>query len=99
MNTPHDDIIVSFTQGLVDAVLSAVGRDGVASVFAGGSAAVGELSYCEVDGRLEIYSDVDLYVVLEDGADAEQARAAARAGGQEDRLGYLVAKQPLDARL
>jgi hypothetical protein len=78
MKTPHDDIIVSFIQGLVDTVLSAVGQDAVRSVFAGGSAAVGDLSYCEVDGRLEIFSDVDLYVVLKDGVDPDEARASAR---------------------
>lgn len=47
----------------------------IACIFAGGSLARGEVWAAARDGVLEIYSDVDLYVVV----DAPKARAAVRA--------------------
>jgi hypothetical protein len=49
----------------------------VAGVFAGGSVARESVWAATVDGVLEIYSDVDLYVVLARDRDAATVRAAA----------------------
>lgn len=78
MTTPIDDIISSFTDGLLDKLLSVLGREALTSVFVAGSAACGEVSYAQVGGKTEIYSDVDVYVVVTDPAGLERARKQAR---------------------
>ncbi|MCK5619392.1 MAG: hypothetical protein KAJ17_08325 [Candidatus Krumholzibacteria bacterium] len=72
------DIIPRFVDQLVSTILDELGRDGVRAVFAGGSVARGEISYCAADSGVDIYSDVDLYVVVGDGVDLEDARRRAR---------------------
>jgi len=64
------------------AVVAAVGEANVVTVFAGGSAARGDVAWFEGDG-LEIYSDLDLYVVVADGVDATTARTAARRAARD----------------
>jgi hypothetical protein len=56
----------------------------VALVFAGGSLARGAVWAARVDGILEIYSDVDLYVVVEKHAEAAIVRAAVDAALRDD---------------
>ena len=86
MSTPIDDILSSYTDGLVEEILSALGRDAVNSLFLGGSAAAGEVSWFDGGGRAEVYSDVDLYVVLKRPDGLQQARAAAIACGSRGLL-------------
>ena len=50
----------------------------IAVIFAGGSLGRGEVWASQVDGCLEVYSDVDLYVVARSPSDADGIRAAAR---------------------
>jgi len=79
MSTPENkDIVARFTDELVGLVLSALGRSAVSCVFVGGSAATGEVSCCNVGGECEVYSDVDLFVVVGEGVDLEGARRTVR---------------------
>jgi hypothetical protein len=78
MSDPSVDIIARFTDSVVSRVLDELGRDNVRSVFLGGSVAGGEASYCVAEDGLEVYSDVDLYVVVGEGVEAETARQRAR---------------------
>ncbi|MDH4037635.1 MAG: nucleotidyltransferase domain-containing protein [Candidatus Krumholzibacteria bacterium] len=50
----------------------------VALIFAGGSLARGAVWACDVAGTLEVYSDIDLYVVVEDPSFVAAVQAAAR---------------------
>lgn len=50
----------------------------IACIFAGGSLGRGEVWASEADGVVEVYSDIDLYVIACDGADASSIRAAAK---------------------
>jgi len=50
----------------------------IAGIFAGGSLGRGEVWACEVDGRLDVYSDVDLYVVARAPSDVDGLRAAVK---------------------
>jgi len=50
----------------------------IASIFAGGSLGRGEVWAAENDGGLDVYSDVDLYVVARAPSDVGAIRAAAR---------------------
>lgn len=82
---------------MVDKVVSTIGKDSVRSIFVSGSAASGEISYCEIDGTFEIYSDVDLYVVLTPGANAIRARAVLRGVASEYPVagsGYVFCRGP-----
>ena len=53
-------------------------QDAIACIFAGGSLARGEVWCARIDDELEVYSDVDLYVVVsEEGLAAVRSAAAA----------------------
>jgi hypothetical protein len=78
MSAPRNDIITRFVDDLVARVVSGIGEKHVRSVFVGGSVAVGEELLCRVDDVFEIYSDVDLYVVVDDAVDLQGARRLAR---------------------
>ncbi|HEX5133630.1 MAG TPA: hypothetical protein VFX92_14240 [Candidatus Krumholzibacteria bacterium] len=51
----------------------------ITGIFAGGSVARGEVWAAEVAGVHEIYSDIDLYVLVADGASLEAVRRVMRA--------------------
>jgi hypothetical protein len=78
MNDPSIDIITRFTDDIVSRVSSELGRENLRSVFFGGSVAGGEVSYCVTERGVEIYSDVDLYIVVGDDVQLEDARRRAR---------------------
>lgn len=97
MTDPANDIIARFADALVARVISALGEEHVSSVFLGGSVAAGEALWCHADGVIEIFSDVDLYVVVDDGIDPYDARQRARevgAGVQLDGPGYQFHRPP-----
>ncbi len=77
-------VVNRFAEALTAQILERIGRDAVDVVFAGGSLATGRIAFYRSD-VLEIYSDVDLYVVLRDhahedaGADAGLHAATAAA--------------------
>jgi hypothetical protein len=55
-------------------------------IFAGGSLARGAPWAAELDGKLEVYSDIDLYVVVEDVAFMDGVRAAVRAAIRQEEV-------------
>jgi predicted nucleotidyltransferase len=72
------EAIQRYARTLSASVVEAAGADAVETVFVGGSVARGEVAAYRSDEGLEVYSDVDLYVVLAEGADEDTARTAAR---------------------
>jgi hypothetical protein len=54
-------------------------RGSIASIFAGGSLARSEVWATTIEGSVEIYSDVDIYVVVSDASHAGAVAAACRA--------------------
>ncbi len=97
MNNPCHDIIARHTDDLVGRVLSAVGEQNVRSVFVAGSVARDEMSYCIAEDVVEVYSDVDLYVVVGDEVDLEAVRRGAReaaAGVPLEAPGYRICSGP-----
>jgi hypothetical protein len=94
---PSNDIITRFVDDLVERVLSSIGEDNVLSVFVGGSVAGGEEMYCDAGDMVEIYSDVDLYVVVGESVDLGEARRGGRVGAAEIPLvgpGYRFHRGP-----
>lgn len=85
MSDPSKDIISQFVDDLVATVLDELGSNNVRSVFAGGSLARGEMSYCATDTGIDIYSDVDLHVVVTDNVDLASARHRVRSSAAEVR--------------
>jgi hypothetical protein len=63
---------------LARALVSHAPAGSIASIFSGGSLGRGEVWAAEIDGTLEIYSDIDLYVVSAEDASAGALRATAR---------------------
>lgn len=97
MRNPSIDIITRFVDTLVSKILGELGAENVRSIFLGGSVAGGEASYCAAKEGLEIYSDVDLYVVVGSDVELETARARAREAAAEVPLagdGYLFYRAP-----
>jgi hypothetical protein len=72
------DILVSFSRRITERVLEELGRDSVRSVFLSGSTVRGEVSAYQAGDVLEIYSDVDVWVIMNDGADIPAARSRVR---------------------
>jgi hypothetical protein len=71
------DAVHARARTVATAVLDALGARTVESMFIGGGVARGDLAWLE-SHELEIYSDLDLYVVVADGTDTVAARDAAR---------------------
>jgi predicted nucleotidyltransferase len=97
MSDPSVDIITRLTDTLVSTILDELGRENVRSIFLGGSVAGGEASYCVTKEGLEVFSDVDLYVVVGDGVESETARRRAREAAARVTLvgdGYRFYRAP-----
>lgn len=75
---PAYDSLYQRAADLAAAITAASGPAAIRTIFAGGSLGTGEVSAREVDGRLEIYSDVDLYVVIADARDRVRVAKLAR---------------------
>lgn len=71
------DLVHEHARELTRRVLAAA-PGAVRTVFAGGSLARGQIAGFDDDGVAEIYSDVDLYVVLAEGTDGETLRGVIR---------------------
>jgi len=72
------EAIQRYARTLSASVVEAAGADAVEAVFVGGSVARGDVAAYRSEEGLEVYSDVDLYVILTEGADEDTARRAAR---------------------
>jgi len=66
--------VAARADSLAQAILGAVGADDIVSIFAGGSAASGDIAAYDTGERIEIYSDIDLYVVVRDGCGEDTIR-------------------------
>ncbi len=69
-------------------------QDAIACIFAGGSLARGEAWYARIDGELEVYSDVDLYVVVDDEAKLAAVRSAAASLATPEAGGVRFLRPP-----
>jgi hypothetical protein len=79
---------------IADAIVRRAPAGSVALVFAGGSLGRGRVWAARVGERLEVYSDIDLYVVVSEPTHADAVRRAAReavaaAGSGEEPVLYL----------
>ncbi len=97
MSDPSIDILSQFIKKLLSGVLEAANGADVRAVFVGGSVAGGEAASRVIGSTVEIYSDVDLYVVLGDSADLDEVRHRCRAAGAELPLrgdGFVFYRAP-----
>ena len=97
MSDPSNDIMTGFVDDLVARVLSGIGEEEVLSIFVGGSVAAGEEFLCRAGDEVEVYSDVDLYVVVDDAVDVQEARRRGRECAREVPLagpGYKFYRSP-----
>ena len=79
MKNSSDDILSTITETAVERILHALKKDSVLAVFLSGSVARGRIA-CFNDGeRLEIYSDLDISVVVSNQSHWEECRRRARA--------------------
>ena len=67
--------ISEYADSLAEWTINRVGAESIRTIFVGGSLAIDEVSAFDDDGFWEIYSDVDLYVVVQDGVDPVDIRA------------------------
>jgi hypothetical protein len=68
------DIMIDVARSMCDRIVAELGVDGVRCVFLSGSVVGDEVSSAVVDGVTELYSDVDLYVVVAEDTPAVRAR-------------------------
>src|SRR5262245_64714680 len=73
---PAIEIMRERAAAAVRDLMARVPAGSVRAVFAGGSVGRGEVWSASRDGTLEIFSDIDLYVVVADDADASLVRRA-----------------------
>ena len=59
-------------------IVSRAPGDSIASIFAGGSLGRGEVWAAKIDGEIEVYSDIDLYVVARSASTERAIRNATR---------------------
>jgi hypothetical protein len=72
------DILFDFARRVVDAVIGRLGTETIESIFVSGGAARNEIASFRTAAGIEIYSDLDVFVMLREGADLGSARRAAR---------------------
>ena len=77
----HDpnDILARIAETAVERILQALGNNSVLAVFLSGSAARGRIAWFDGGERLEIYSDLDISVVVSNNSRWEECRRRARA--------------------
>jgi len=78
MDKPSSTTLLPWARSLAEELVEELGQDRVRCVFLAGSVAEGRVAAAWVEGTLEVYSDLDLYVVLASGQDLEEARKRAR---------------------
>ncbi|UCH83856.1 MAG: hypothetical protein JSW50_15685 [Candidatus Latescibacterota bacterium] len=71
MNSSPNQILTAFADRVVQYVRDAVGDGNILTAFLAGGVARDEISVAIVAGHTEIYSDIDLYIVVSDEVDVE----------------------------
>lgn len=78
MSNRPEQILTGLASTITQSILSTLGKSSIESIFLAGGAATGRIAWYEADTRVEIYSDLDLYVVVTPGTDIASARIGAR---------------------
>jgi hypothetical protein len=87
------DILFDFARRVVDAVIGRLGTESLKSIFVSGGTARNEIASFRTATGIEIYSDLDVFVILRNGADLESARRAARTAASDlarDGRGFRI---------
>jgi hypothetical protein len=90
-------ILDTLAEEIRDEILDDLGREVVAAVFLGGSVASGRVAAWEGDDFVEIFSDLDIYVVVSSDCDLESARVRAGIISRRVELegdGYRMFRRP-----
>jgi len=97
MNGDPHQILSSFASRIVDAVLECLGEGKVDSIFVSGGFARNEIAALTIPSFVEIYSDVDVYVILRRPEDLDSARrrvASLAAALPRETGGYRIFPEP-----
>ncbi len=78
MSSNPDQILTAFAERIAGYALETLGRDDILSIFIAGSVARGQIAAFEDSGFTEIYSDIDMYIVVSDRVDLEASRRKIR---------------------
>ncbi|MBI4721141.1 MAG: hypothetical protein HY770_07990 [Chitinivibrionia bacterium] len=78
MNRSPQESLSSLADTICTSILGTLGRSSVESIFLSGSAAGGAVAWFNNGGFVEIYSDLDVFVVVAPGVDCARAKSAAR---------------------
>jgi hypothetical protein len=78
MNSQPNEILAAFAQRIVRTILDILGKDNVDSIFVSGSVPRGRIASSVQSGVLEIYSDLDIYVIIKDSIGLELSRNRVR---------------------
>ncbi|MFQ5511643.1 MAG: hypothetical protein ACE5EO_07315 [Candidatus Krumholzibacteriia bacterium] len=76
-NNPNE-ILVALSRQIGREVVASLGDDNVESIFVTGSVARGEAAGYVAGGFVEVYSDVDVAVVVDDAVDLDECRMVAK---------------------
>lgn len=71
-------------RGIAHQLIQRTPAGSISSIFAGGSLGRGEVWAARIGGTLEVYSDIDLYVVARDEVAAREIRAGAKGMASAD---------------
>jgi len=85
MTTRDTEAVQQIVEDIRRRALDVIGEDDVQCVFISGSVSRDEVVACEYDGRIEIYSDVDMGIVVSTSVNVQ---------GAKDRLRAEMAKLP-----
>jgi hypothetical protein len=97
MSVDPRHILLSFADRIAHAVVEELKDEAVGSIFAAGSAARGEVAAFVAGAGIEIYSDVDVFVVVASPRDLEAIRRRARraaSGVPRDGGGWSIIPEP-----
>lgn len=95
-NSPHE-ILTSIAGAIRTSILDLLGESSVESIFLSGGAAEGRIAWFDDGGFMEIYSDLDIFVVVAPGVDCAAAKSAARSvipGLPLETKSYTVFRAP-----
>ncbi len=78
MNSKANQILSNFAQQIVRTILDILGKDNIDSIFMAGSVPRNRVASSLQSDTLEIYSDLDIYVIIKDSIGLENARGRVR---------------------
>lgn len=78
MNNRPQQILTELASTITQSILAALGNASIETIFLAGSVAEDRIAWYDADDHIEIYSDLDLYVIVSPGVDILEAREKAR---------------------